>query len=70
MQEGSVPNGYTKGVLGDKTGEETSKPRAFTASELADLEKKESFYDAALRNDEGARDRARRAGGDDPYARA
>jgi hypothetical protein len=43
---------------------------AHTASELADLEKKESFYDAALRNDEGARDRARRAGGDDPYARA
>ena len=39
---------------------------AHAASELADLEKKASFYDAAIRDDEGARDRARRAESDDP----
>ena len=39
---------------------------AHAASELADLEKKASFYDTAIRDDEGARDRARRAAPDDP----
>ena len=39
---------------------------AHAASELADLEKKASFYDAAIRDDEGARDRARRAEFYDP----
>ena len=36
------------------------------AATLADLQKKASLYDAALRDDAGARDRARRAQSDDP----
>ena len=39
---------------------------AHAASELADLEKKASFFDANIQDDEGARDRARRAESDDP----
>ena len=39
---------------------------AHAASELADLEKKAPFYDTAIRDDEGPRDRARRAESDDP----
>jgi len=39
---------------------------AHAASELADLEKKASFFDANIQDDEGARDRTRRAESDDP----
>ena len=39
---------------------------AHAAAELADTQKKASFYDAALRDDPGARDRARMAQSDDP----
>ena len=63
---GTRPGLVRKGTAAAAAEAAAAAAVAQAAAELEDLEKKASVYDAALRDDEGARDRARRAAPDDP----